>query len=335
MSSALDTIRKLTPRPLKWGARRVLRVAAPLWIRSREAVLGVPESVEAYGPLTRRLAAEFDCRLPVLARLGNGLPIEVVWRDYVSGHILRSGYYEPDTVALFRRFLTHGMTVVDIGAHMGQYTLVSSQLVGSSGEVHSFEPDPDTFRRLVRNCRRNSLQNVRLNQVALSDSAGRKTFYFATTQDVGSNSLAEPKNFSGRKADVQSMQLDAYLRERGVGAVRLVKMDVEGAELDVLRGGESLFSGPEAPMIIMEFEEERQRAFGASCATLGQWLTDRGYELYRIGATLEPYRPGPADPPSLNVLAVPRAKRSEIDGSRVELAPIELRASSVPSRATT
>jgi FkbM family methyltransferase len=305
MSPVVSAVLRMTPRSVKSAARRILRIGANSWLQGRTWIFGVPTSAEGYHPFTLKLAREFDCRLPLSARLGNGMPIQVAWADHVSKHILASGYYEPDTVALFDRFVEPGMTVVDIGAHIGQYSLVASSLVGEGGAVHSFEPDPDTFAWLRGNCRRNQLANVTLNQIALSDAPAMRMFYFATTVDIGSNSLAEPKNFSGRKAVVPCMRLDTYLQEHGITRVHLLKMDVEGAELGVLRGGESLFSGPNRPIMILEFEEARQAAFGASNRELGAWLVKRGYQLFRIGATLEPYTPSDADPPSLNVLALP------------------------------
>lgn len=305
MNAALATLLRLMPVPVKRTARRALRAGVLGWIRGRGAAVGVPASAEGYDRLTRALALEFDCRLPLRARLGNGLVLDVVWRDHVSESIVRSGYYEPETVALFERFLRPGMVALDVGGHIGQYTLVASRLVGPGGQVHSFEPDPETFAWLQHNCELNGLANVRTNRIALSDSSGTQTFYFATTHDIGANSLAEPLNFSGRKAEVACLPLDEYLRERGIARVHLVKMDVEGAEMAVLAGGERLFSSPERPILIMEFEEKRQRAFGRSCREMGRWLVERGYDLYRIGAQLEPYTPSDADPRSLNVLAVP------------------------------
>jgi FkbM family methyltransferase len=286
-----------------------LRVGANSWIQGRAWTFGVPSSIEAYDPFTLKLATEFDCRIPLSTRLGNGMTIRVAWTDHVSKRILAAGYYEPETVALFHRFIQPGMVVLDIGAHIGQYTLVASRLVGQSGGVHSFEPDPDTFAWLRGNCRRNKLANVTLNRLALSDVSEMRTFYFATTSDIGSNSLAEPKNFSGRKSEVPCVRLDDYLQRRGITRVHLVKMDVEGAELGVLRGGESLFSSPDRPILILEFEGPRQIAFGSSCRELGAWLVKRGYELFRIGVTLEPYTPSAADPESVNVLAMPTGAR--------------------------
>jgi FkbM family methyltransferase len=299
------TILRLTPPALKRTARKALRAATNTWIRGRARALGVPASAAAYDAFTLRLAAEFECRVPIAAKLGNGLAMHVVWSDHVSNHILAAGYYERETVAVLERFLRPGMTFLDIGGHIGQYSLVASPLVGPTGQVHSFEPDPETFAWLRDNCRRNGLTNVRLNQVGLADRASVQTLYFSYRHDIGSNSLAQPKHFSGRSVDVTCLRLDDYVRSHGIGRVHLCKMDVEGAELAVLRGGERLFSGPQRPVLILEFEEERQRAFGASCRDLASWLGQRGYKLYTIGERSEPYTPGPDDPPSLNILALP------------------------------
>ncbi|HEX2438754.1 MAG TPA: FkbM family methyltransferase [Methylomirabilota bacterium] len=296
---------KVTPRPIKRGARRALRTAVQAWIKGRTTVFGIPTSDSSYDTLTVKLAKEFDCRLPLRARLGNGMTVRVARGDYISEHILAHGYYEPDTVALFHRYLKPGMTVLDIGAHIGQYTMVASLLVGTSGHVHSFEPDPDTFALLRRNCRDNGLGNVTLNALALTEAPTIQTFYFSYGEDIGSNSLAEPRFFSGRTAQVQCIRLADYIRTRNLDRVHFVKMDVEGAELGVLRGGGDLFEGTARPILVMEFEEERQRAFGQSCATLGAWLTARGYRLFRIGPELTPYRPSASDPRSLNILGLP------------------------------
>lgn len=301
----MRTMLRLTPRPAKRAAKHALRAGVQAWIRGRTAVLGVPTSSDRYDELTVKLAKEFDCRLPLKARLGNGMTIRVARGDFISKHILADGYYEPDTVALFHRYLKTGMTVLDIGAHIGQYSLVASPLVGPQGQIHSFEPDPETFAWLQRNCRDNGLTNVRLNSLALAEAPTTLTFYFSQGEDIGSNSLAEPRFFSGRTAQVRCVRLADYVRAHKLDRVHFVKMDVEGAELGVLRGGGDLFVGPNRPILVMEFEEERQRAFGQSCAALGAWLTERGYRLFRIGAELTPYTPSNADPRSLNILGLP------------------------------
>ncbi len=88
-----------------------------------------------------------------------------------------------------------------------------------------------------------------------------------------------------------------------------IKIDVEGAELPALQGAQVLLRRADKPMLIVEFEEERQQALGVSCATLAAFLTSHDYALFRIGSLpLERYVIGPNEPQSVNVLGLPEAQ---------------------------
>lgn len=263
--------------------------------------------------LMRHLVDMLQYRLPVHTRLGNGMKIKVHAHDYVGGQIIRQGYYEPEIVRLFERILKPGMVFLDVGAHVGQYTLVASRLVGAKGAVHSFEPDPETYRWLTSNIQRNALTNVVANRIALAEKRGTLSFFLSNVRDIGSNSLRRPLNFSGRTCQVKCDTLDEYLHDRAVGGVGLLKIDVEGGEFAALNGGRCLFTATDRPAIIIEFEEERQKAFGYTCARLIELLVGFGYRLFRIGATIEQYAPRNPDLPSFNVLALPSNRSDLID----------------------
>jgi len=265
--------------------------------------------------LAARVARDLQYRVPVVARLGNGMRIKVHVHDYVGGAIIRDGFYEHEMVQLVRRLLRTGQTFFDVGAHVGQYSLLASELVGSTGAVHSFEPDPQTFRWLASNIRRNGLANICANQLALSSRREVLQFYLSAVQDIGSNSLQRPKHFSGNVVSVTCVSLDEYLESARVPRVDLLKMDVEGAEGAVLAGATRLLAREDRPLLIIEFEEARQRAFGTSCARLAQSLTEWRYTLFRItGSALEPYVARNPDAPSFNVLAVPVHRAAEVAG---------------------
>jgi FkbM family methyltransferase len=246
-------------------------------------------------------------RIPIWTRLRNGMKIRVAWNDCIGSAIYRDGYYEPEMVALFEKLLKPGMIFFDVGAHVGQFTLVASRLVGPKGSVHSFEPDSTTFEWLQANVRANGLSNVVANSVALADDTGTKTFYLATSDDIGSNSLRPPSPLhdSGRSRTVNCITLDEYVDSRGITRVDVIKADIEGAELLLLRGARKLLGGDSAPVFILEFEEVRQQAFGYSCVQLADELLRNGYSLFRIGADLVPYTPGTNHLRSFNVLAMP------------------------------
>ena len=94
------------------------------------------------------------------------------------GGIIRRGMFEPETVRAFAALLAPGMTVMDIGANVGQFTLVAARRVGPSGRLHAFEPTPELAAHILRNLELNGLENVAVNAVAVSDVAGRATLHF-------------------------------------------------------------------------------------------------------------------------------------------------------------
>jgi FkbM family methyltransferase len=201
---------------------------------------------------------------------------------------------------------------------VGQYTLISSKLVGPAGQVHAFEPDPQTYSWLDFNVRRNKLANVTTNQAALAETPGKLEFFLSKIGDVGSNSLRPPNNFSGRTVEVRCLTIDGYLTEHGVKKVDFLKIDVEGAEYPALSGAKALLSSADRPLLICEFEEQRQVAFKSSCARLAQLLQGYGYTLYRmVGSGLERYVPRNPDAVSFNVLAVPPNRVAMIAGLQV------------------
>jgi FkbM family methyltransferase len=288
-----------------------------MWTRGAQWIGRDPQAGADHW-LVREMVNRLQYRLPVHVRLGNGMRIKVHANDHVGAEIIRKGYYEPEVVRLFEHFLNPGMTFVDIGAHVGQYTLISSQLVGPTGQVHSFEPDPQTYSWLDFNVRRNKLANVTTNQAALSDTPGKLELFLSKIGDVGSNSLRPPNNFSGRTVEVPCFTIDGYLAERGIKTVDFLKIDVEGAEYAALSGAKALLSGNDRPLLICEFEEQRQIAFKSSCARLAELLKGHGYTLYRlVGGGLEPYVPRNPDAISFNVLAVPANRAAAIEGLRV------------------
>ena len=309
-------------RSVLWLAEKqpsLMRAAVRLWLNAHVArARGGPRAPHW---LLLETANRLRYRLPVKATLGNGQRIWVPLNDLIGETIYKSGYYEPDWVAIIQRLLEPGMVFFDVGAHIGQYTLLASEAVGSEGQVHSFEPDPDTYWFLDASVHLNRLRNVKSHCVALSSEPGTKSLYLAPVSSLGDSSLAPPKGYVGVTRTVPCTSLDAYVATHRVPRVDLMKVDIEGAELDLVRGGRELLGGHEKPLIVMEFEETRQRAFGTSCRLLAEALRAHGYTLLTgAGAHWHSYTPSPADPASLNVLAVPEHRRDAVLGALKELA---------------
>jgi FkbM family methyltransferase len=267
------------------------------------------KALRFFGPLLANGSPHWLLR-EVMTRTRTRIPVTVAglrvpWGDYLEEG-LRSGGYEAPTVAVMENRIRPGMTVLDIGAHVGYLSTVMSRLVGPSGTVHSFEADPDTARYLSWNTRR--LANVRSNAVALGDKSGSVTFYSGS--DAGVGALRPPREdlYRSTSITVPMISLRSYLAAAKVSQIDFIKIDVEGAELLVLRPIEDLLR-TSRPCIVIEFAQHRQEAFGHGTGQLREFLLDCGYELSVIEDTLRPLDPS-AMPAICNVLATPAGATS-------------------------
>ena len=177
---------------------------------------------------------------------------------------LRSGEYEPHLTAVFERYCRPGMTVVDVGANLGYYSLLAARLVGPSGRVVALEPNSENCRLLLSSLRRSGLGNVQVLPVAADVEKGWA--YYST--HVGSNGgLIDDGDLLTRPGVVvPTFRLDDLV----AGPVGLVKMDVEGAEGRVVRGATRLIEH-ERPIVTTELKEEMLTR--VSNSTLGEYLS--------------------------------------------------------------
>jgi FkbM family methyltransferase len=139
------------------------------------------------------------------------------------------GTYEPEQTKAFQNIVQPGNVVYDVGAHYGYYTLLASALVGSAGKVFAFEPSPANVPRLQLHLRLNRGTNVTVQEIALSDHEGRARFDNQTGSGTGHLS-------SNGAVEVHITTLDALATQLPTPDV--LKIDCEGAELQVLCGGE-------------------------------------------------------------------------------------------------
>jgi FkbM family methyltransferase len=224
-----------------------------------------------------------------IVRLGNGLPIEVDPRDLVGGFIARHGYWEPETVAFLERWLRPGMTVVDAGAHVGQHAMVASGCLGPAGRVHAFEPNPELYEVLRRNLDRAGCANVEAHALALGRSHEARPFYLHPVDNLGASSLRASRR-ECRAVGVQVTTLDAYLAAHDVPRVDLLKVDVEGAERDLLAGAARTLEANPDVVVVMEFLRANARRFGHTLEDLERDLLAQGFRLFTLSQYgLTPY----------------------------------------------
>jgi FkbM family methyltransferase len=143
--------------------------------------------------------------------------------------------YEPGTADFLKRSICAGDDVLDVGAHFGVFSVMMSRLVGNQGHVCSFEPTPSTHRVLSQVVNLNRCQNVSVHRLAISGENGTAAFFDTGTIASNANSLIHQDRMRS-SVNVETVTLDTICTQQCL-APRVLKIDVEGAELSVLRGG--------------------------------------------------------------------------------------------------
>lgn len=167
----------------------------------------------------------------------------------VENEIYRLGTYERGTVHVMKCFLRPGDNVLDVGANIGFMTLVAARHC-RPGKVHAFEPLPEALEWLRKNVALNDARNVIIHDFALGSREGTFKLYPQRLQNNrGSASLLQA-DAEGPSLDIQVKTLDNVFQ--GQETFQLMKVDVEGFELEVLKGARVLLSGSAAPAIILE-----------------------------------------------------------------------------------
>ena len=243
------------------------------WLRDRGAWEPLEPAFSWLAPrLVRPEASELEFSTPDGFRLA--IPPE-----FPSGQRYREGCYEPEMVALFRRTLRPGWTVIDAGANIGYFTLLASRLVGPSGRVIAFEPDPTNFEYLVRNIRANGCANVQAERLALSDRTGSLPFRRDRFKSEGHLVEGSPP---GRGAiAVPTVRLDDFAQQHRIDTVQFIKFDIEGGEPAALRGmAESSRRWPELRLVV-EFSRRALTREGRPATELFDVLRSLGFKFVR------------------------------------------------------
>lgn len=226
-----------------------------------------------------------------ITRLANGLPIEVDPRDLVGSHILAYGAWEKETVAFVCNWLRPGMTVIDVGAHIGQYTMIASVCVEAIGRVHAFEPHPGLFGILQRNILRAHCKNVVSSPLALGRSSTQRRLYTYGIDNLGAASLMPIYPTLDASVPVNVVRLDDYVAANAVGRVDFVKIDAEGAELEILEGAAQTLDTNAEIVLLVEFYAPNAIRFGYSLGDLEAKLRGMGFHLFALTAQgIAPYR---------------------------------------------
>ncbi len=177
------------------------------------------------------------------------------------------------------------MTVLDVGAHHGLYTLLLSKTVGGKGRVIAFEPSPRECRRLKKHLRFNRCSNVHVERSAAGSETGEANLYLADGFQDWCNSLRPPAlPDSTHIVRVRVRRIDDVLAELGISKVDFIKLDVEGGELAALNGATRLLHGESRPAILAEVQDVRTLPWGYPAREILQFVLRMDYRWFAIAA---------------------------------------------------
>jgi len=204
--------------------------------------------------------------LPVLQGAARGMR----WIVGSGVHGMWLGSYEADKQKLLSQLPLEGTTVLDIGANVGFFSILLSRLVGSTGRVFSFEPLPRNIDFIRQHLLLNKIDNVEIVSVAVSDKLGSMKF---------ADSPLHAQGYLTDRGDLEVSVITLDSLDNFTNPVSFVKIDVEGAEADLLRGGEAFFKS-NRPIILLATHSEAQVE---DCRNI---LTRYGYSMEPLGVDL-------------------------------------------------
>ncbi|GIW56722.1 MAG: hypothetical protein KatS3mg082_3126 [Nitrospiraceae bacterium] len=181
--------------------------------------------------------------------------------------------FDPALAQFIEDTLSPGDVFADVGANVGYYSALALARVGERGEVHAFEVDPRSLRCLRRTRARNQLKNFVVHAVAVGDRCD--TVALSMTRELGHTYIREN---SRRSALFPMLPLDVWASYFAGRGLRLVKIDVEGAELRVLRGARNVLERIR-PLVVCEVVELNLARYGVEPADVMGFMESVGYEV--------------------------------------------------------
>jgi len=198
----------------------------------------------------------------------HGVRLEIDLHDQIGWH----AYFDltVNDMERLRSVCRTGQWVVDVGANIGETSMLAAQGVGSTGKVFALEPHPGNYRRMISNLALNSFTNITPIQVALGDAEGSAMMDEPRHDNAGAHRVATTGSIPVRVTTLDALALDR---------VDVLKVDTEGYETRVVRGGRSTIARSR-PVMFIEVHDGHLRDAGSSARELIRYVRELGYEVH-------------------------------------------------------
>ncbi|MBN1214509.1 MAG: FkbM family methyltransferase [Candidatus Lokiarchaeota archaeon] len=217
----------------------------------------------------------------------NGLNFIYDLKYIPDGKSMFFGLYQPEVIAVLLKYLKKGGTFIDIGASIGYITGYGASLVGKEGKVISFEPLPESYKRLTHLSKINKKYKISTENYALGELDNILTLNVSKKYGVGWNTLIPNWITSEdleKKIEVPVRRLDEFLEKNNINDISLIKIDVEGFEFSVLKGLSSYFEKKKRnlPPIILEVVQGAYHLLGNKIEDLETFMKKYSYIGFRL-----------------------------------------------------
>jgi FkbM family methyltransferase len=266
---------------LRTAARQVASVVRGALVRTGgDRVLAEFTPGVSKGSLRARLAPDhlFYKSPTIRTIVRNGIRFELDLSDYMQWCVYYGIEVEPRTKLY--SLVRAGDVVFDVGANVGEVLLNSARLTGERGQIFGFEINPRTYQRCLHNIGLNSFPNVRLFGVGLGSRKGSLTLGSPNARNSGQDRVVRGGGAgdSSQGIAVEVTTMDAFVAEQRIERLDLVKIDVEGFEMDVLRGAQRTLE-TFRPRLFIELDDSNLRQQQSSAKEMVEFLERLGYRL--------------------------------------------------------
>ncbi len=232
---------------------------------------------------------EFDFDLdPVMKLVHNPLKLLLQYLSIgAKPNVLRMYYgaYGTGTVTAMKKLLKDGDTFIDVGANIGYLSAIAMGLVGKIGQVHSFEPVPKYFKKLKNLATANKEHKIVVNECGLGEEEGIARIDVVSRVSIGMSTMVSGfvrKQMIEETIEVPIYRLDWYIKEKNIGSISLIKINVEGFELSVLKGLSGYFETGYHPAIICEIMPAVYPLLGYSLGQLSKYMEKYNYHSFSL-----------------------------------------------------
>ena len=216
-----------------------------------------------------------------ILRYENGIAFNIsTKKNSMSKSLILQEHTESNETKFLKKIIKPGQTVLDVGANMGWYSIHFSKWVGQSGKIFAFEPVPEIYEELTSNINLNFCQNIIVFNCALGNQ-NESVLFNVSDFEGGSGASSENLKF-GKEIKVSKRKLDDVMNEHNLDNIDFLKIDIEGGELNMLKGAEKLIEKYK-PKLLLEIVDIHCDRFQYLPEDVCNFLFNKGYDGFYIG----------------------------------------------------